>query len=124
MQLLTVSGFFNACPVIIALATRVKVDYLKDQNRSSGIKPIPTDIGIEEYLDSFKEKHYCFSLMVKFPYSEEDMLNIENNAVFEKIARWIEERNDIEHLPEMPIHCDPEAINVISTGALLQVTPD
>ena len=116
--------YFDTCPVISALATRVKVDFLKDQNRSFSIEPIPIDPVIEEYLDGIREKRYRFSLMVKFPYSEEAKLNIENNAVFEKIARWIEEQNDIEHLPEMPIHCYPEAINVISTGALLQVTPD
>lgn len=119
-----IRAYFDRCPIISALSAHVKVDFLKDQNRSFSIEPIPIDPVIEEYLDGVKEKRYRFSLMVKFPYSEEAKLNIENNAVFEKLARWIEDQNEIGKMPEMPEHCYPETIDVISTGALLQVTPD
>lgn len=119
-----IKDYFSACPIIQSMSGKVKVDYLKDQNRIFSIEPIPVNPIIEEYLDGLKEKQYQFSLVVKFPYSDEALQNIANNKLFENLATWVETQNEAENLPELPTGCRAEELTVTSPGALLQVTAD
>lgn len=119
-----IKEYFDTCPIIENLSGKVKVDFLKDQNRVFSIEPIPINPIVAEYLDGIKEKQYQFSLVVKFPYSDEAKQNIENNELFEKLADWVEAQSEKGNLPELPAGMQAEGLTVTSPGALLQVTTD
>lgn len=119
-----IQEYFSGCPIIQDMSGKVKVDFLKDQNRIFSIEPIPANPIVEEYLDGLKEKQYLFSLVVKFPYSDEALQNINNNKLFENLSHWVEVQNEADSLPELPEGCQAEELTVTSPGALLQVTAD
>ena len=119
-----IRDYFSECPIIQNMSGKVKVDFLKDQNRIFSIEPIPSSPIVEEYLDGVKEKQYLFSLVVKFPYSDEALPNINNNELFENLSKWVEQQNEEGSLPELPEGCQAEELTVTSPGALLQVTAD
>ena len=119
-----IQEYFSGCPIIQDMSGKVKVDFLKDQNRIFSIEPIPANPIVEEYLDGLKEKQYLFSIVVKFPYSDEALQNINNNKLFENLSHWVEVQNEADSLPELPEGCQAEELTVTSPGALLQVTAD
>lgn len=116
--------YMEQYPKIKEMQKRVCVDFLKEDNYSFSIEPIPSKTIIGGYIGGMIHKQYPFVLAVKFPYSQEVKMNIENSGFFEDLENWIENNNNNDILPELPEGYKPDSIEVGSSGFLFGVTPD
>lgn len=117
-------SYFDECPIIKEMGTKIKVDFLKDESRTFSIEPIPGTQILEEYLEKYSLRQYRFNLVAKFRYSDESMMNIQNSQFFERLGEWIEVESENGNLPKLPKGNNSEEINIATNGYLFSVTPD
>ena len=99
--------YLSDCPMLLNLGSRVKVDFLQEKGKSVSIEPLPVN-----------------PVAVKFPYSDEAAMNVENSGFFEEFADWLEEQNDLDHLPDLGEGKQATKIEVTSNGYLFGITQD
>lgn len=116
--------YFEACPSIAQLNASIKVDFLQEKGKSFSIEPIATNPIVSNYIGGGGERQYAFSLAVKFNYSDEARMNIENSGFFEGLEEWLETQNRQGLLPTLPNGKYAERIEVTSNGYLFGVTQD
>lgn len=76
---------------------------------------------VRDYIGGGGERQYAFAVAVKFPYSDEAAMNVENSGFFEEFADWLEEQNDLDHLPDLGEGKQATKIEVTSNGYLFGI---
>lgn len=117
-------SYFLTCPDVAELTTAIKVDFLQDKGNSFSIEPIATNPVVSNYIGGGGERQFAFSFAVKFNYSDEARMNIENSEFFEKLEEWLEEQNRVGNMPTLDEGKYADKIEVTSNGYLFGVTED
>lgn len=117
-------NYFLTCPDVAELTTSIKVDFLQDKGNSFSIEPIATNPVVSNYIGGGGERQFAFSFAVKFNYSDEARMNIENSEFFEKLEEWLEEQNRVGNMPTLDEGKYADKIEVTSNGYLFGVTED
>lgn len=117
-------NYFMSCPDVAELTSIIKVDFLQDKGKSFSIEPIPTNPIVSNYVGGGGERRYAFSLAVKFNYSDEARMNIENSGFFEKLEKWLDTQNRNGNLPTLGDGKYADSIEVTSNGYLFGITQD
>lgn len=112
------------CEPIYNLGSTPKVDFLSDKGKSFSIEPIATNPVVSNYIGGGGERQYTFSLAVKFNYSDEAKMNLDNSGFFEELEEWLDTQNKEGNLPDLGDGKTAEAIEVVSNGFLFGVTSD
>lgn len=120
----TLVDYFSNCPLIAELSSSIKVDFLTEKGKSFSIEPMPTNSRTRTYIGGGEERQYAFSLAVKFNYSDEAQMNIENSGFFERLEEWLIEQSKTGNLPELGEGKYAEKIEVVSNGYLFGITED
>lgn len=116
--------YLEECPLLKSLGTKIKVDFLQEKGKSYSIEPIPVNPVVSNYIAGGGERQYAFYLAVKFNYSDEAQMNIENSGFFEEFADWLEIQNDEDNLPILSNGKQATKLEVTSNGYLFGITPD
>lgn len=116
--------YFSDCPIITNLSSNIQVDFLKEKGNSFSIEPIATNPVVSNYIGGGGERQYTFSLAVKFNYSDEARMNLENSGFFEELEEWLETQNKNGNLPTLDGGRVADSIEIISSGYLFGVTQD
>lgn len=117
-------NYFLTCPDVAELTTSIKVDFLQDKGNSFSIEPIATNPVVSNYIGGGGDRQFAFSFAVKFNYSDEARMNIENSEFFEKLEEWLEEQNRVGNMPTLDEGKYADKIEVTSNGYLFGVTED
>lgn len=117
-------NFFLTCPEVASLTSNIKVDFLQENGNSFSIEPIASNPFVSNYIGGGGERQYAFSFAVKFNYSDEARMNIENSEFFEKLEEWLEEQNRKGNMPLLSDGKYADTIEVTSNGYLFGVTQD
>ena len=99
------------------------VDFLKEKGQSFSIMPTPVKPIMRNYIDGSFEKQFAFSLIGRFHYSEELLMNIQNSSFFEDLEEWIIDNNESGILPALDGY-QAIALEIVSNGYLLGVSED
>ncbi|MBQ3418850.1 MAG: hypothetical protein IJH31_01805 [Erysipelotrichaceae bacterium] len=117
-------NYFSSCPIIASLTNDVKVDFLNEKGKSFSIEPVAVNPVVSNYIGGGGERRYDFSIAVKFNYSDEARMNLDNSGFFEKLEEWLEKQNIDGNLPKLGEGKEAESIDVLSNGYLFGITPD
>lgn len=117
-------AYFNECPAVITLGTTAYVDILLEKGKSFSIEPVAVDPVVSNYIGGGGERQYVFNIAIKFNYSDETRMNLQNSGFFEELEKWLEEKNRKGELPTLPEDKHAESLEVISNGYLFGVTQD
>lgn len=116
--------YFETCPIIQSLPSSIKVDFLTEKGRAISIEPTPTEPVVRNYIGGSCEKQFTFSLAVKFNYSDEARMNIENSAFFSELEEWLDDQVKNGNLPILDDGKEATLLEVTSNSYLFGVTQD
>lgn len=117
-------NYFETCPIIQTLPSSIKVDFLTEKGKAISIEPTPTVPIVRSYIGGGCEKQFTFSLAVKFNYSDEARMNIENSAFFDKLEKWLDDQNKEGNLPILDDGNEATLLEVTSNSYLFGITQD
>ena len=101
----------------------VNVDYLGKQIEYT-IDSVPSTSIIERYVDGGKIKQFVFVFASREYYGKEFIINMENQGFYEKMSKWIEQKNDRYELPELTGGKESVRIEVLDSGYLYHADED
>lgn len=116
--------FVEQCPLIEELNGKIKIDFLQDKGNSFSIEPIPVNPVVSNYIGGGGERQYAFTLAIKFMWSDEAQMNLENSGFFEEFEKWIQEKNDNNELPELGSGKQATKLEITSNGYLFGISQD
>ena len=116
--------YMATCPLLQSLNTKGKIDFLGEAVNSYSIEPVPDNPVVENWIGGGGIRQYSFTVAIKFDYSNEAQMNIENSGFFEKLESWIKEQNRIGNMPDLGEGKVATSLVTTSTGYLYGVTPD
>lgn len=96
----------------------LRVDYLGERAVEYAIEVLPCDPIIKKYVSGESVRQYLFAFGSREYYSQERLQNIQNSAFYEKLADWVERKNNAGDLPELPEGMSAKSLEVLSTGHL------
>ena len=82
------------------------------------IEVLPCDPVVKRYLGGSTVRQYLFAFGSREFYSQERLQNIQNCAVYERLADWVETKSMSGVLPELPDGMEAQQLEVVSSGYL------
>lgn len=119
-----IKNYVATCPLIEELGTKINVDFLREKGNSFSIEPVPVNPVVSNYIGGGGERQYAFILAIKFRWSDEAQMNMENSGFFEEFADWIEESNENGNLPVLDEGKTATKVEITSNGYLFGITQD
>lgn len=111
-----ITEYFLRCPLLSDGVLRV--DALGDDDGEYVIETGIFEPVLRTYVNGVSLRQYQFNLGSREFYSMDRIRNIENSAVYERLADWVEEESRAGRLPELPEGMEAESIEVMSPGYL------
>lgn len=108
--------FFDTCPLISG--NKLDVDFLGSGSDCYSIDTVPCEPIIKKYASGGSMKQYCFILAGRERYGFEQ--NCGNAAFYEKLAQWIEEKNEKNELPHIGAGKTPQSLEVTASGYMFE----
>lgn len=118
-----IKDYMNTCPYIKEMGN-IKVDFLSDSGDSFSIEPVSVNPIVEDWIYGGGVRQYQFTFAVRFNYSAEAKMNIENSGFMESIEKWIKEQDKNGNLPDLDEGQEATKLEVISNGYLFGVSQD
>lgn len=119
-----IRNYLSDCPLINGLGGKVKIDFLQEKGNSFSIEPVPVNPIVRNYIGGGGERQYAFILAIKFMWSDEARMNLENSGFFEEFQKWIEEKNENDELPELGNGKQATKLEITSNGYLFGISQD
>lgn len=120
----SLNNYFSKCDLIVNLGAKINVDFLKEKDKSFSIEPVPVNPTVRNYIGGGGERQYAFVIAVKFNYSDEARMNLDNSGFFEDFAEWIESQSELENLPVLGVGKTATKLEITSNGYLFGITQD
>ncbi|MBR2553156.1 MAG: hypothetical protein IKF05_09240, partial [Erysipelotrichaceae bacterium] len=99
------------------------VNFLKENGQSFSIEPTAVRPVMQHFIDGTYEKQFAFSLVGRFDYSQELVMNIRNSEFFEELEEWVISNNENDVLPDLDGY-NAISLEITSNGYLLGVSTD
>ena len=99
------------------------VNFLKENGQSFSIEPTAVRPVMQHLIDGTYEKQFAFSLVGRFDYSQELVMNIRNSEFFEELEEWVISNNENDVLPDLDGY-NAISLEITSNGYLLGVSTD
>ena len=106
--------FLSTCPMIDG--QKIKVNYLGDKAISYTLDEEPTEEKIDEFVGGSSIRKRLFIFASREAYSAAEIENMKVSAFFDSFSDWIESQNDVGNLPELPIGCEAQSVEVLTSG--------
>ncbi len=117
----SLTDYFKTYP---DLETRtIFVNFLKENGQSFSIEPTAVRPVMQHFIDGTYEKQFAFSLVGRFDYSQELIMNIRNSEFFEELEEWVISNNENDVLPVLD-GFNAISLEITSNGYLLGVSAD
>ena len=114
--------YLSQCPVISEMH-QILVDFQGDNIDDISLEPTPSETIVQRYVDGSSDRQFQFSLSMRFDYSEELEITINNAELFESLQDWLEEQSENDILPVLEGNKKATGIEALSSGYLYEVDP-
>ncbi len=111
------SEYFADCPPIAGGVLRA--DFLGSAENDFTLECVPCDPILKRYIGGSTLRQYLFIIGTRQAYGEDTLQNIANSGLCEEIFSWIEQKNSVRELPELPEGMTAQKVEAISTAYLL-----
>jgi len=106
----------------LAAGAPVWAEFLGNLPTEYSIVPLPGQKTIATYLDDSTLEGFPFAIESTVSVAD-DITRIENNSFYEHFARWLKQQNDAGNFPTLATGQQPESIEAVSQGFLIERTP-
>ena len=100
------------------------VDWLPDHSVAFSIDTTPASQIIKRYFGGGSLRQYEFVLRSVQDYGADVLQNLENSALYERLAAWMEEQTRKRNFPDLGEGRTVQSIEAQSTGYLMTAAPD
>lgn len=114
--------YFLTCPLLGDHP--LGVDWLPDHSVAFSIDTTPASQIIQRYFSGGSLRQYEFVLRSVQDYGADVLQNLENSALYERLAAWMEEQTRKRNFPDLGEGRTVQSIEAQSTGYLMTVAPD
>lgn len=114
--------YFLTCPLLGDHP--LGVDWLPDKSVAFSIDTTPASQVLCRYFSGSSLRQYEFVLRSVQDYGADVLQNLENSALYEKLAAWMEEQTRKRNFPDLGPGRTVQSIEAQSTGYLMTVSPD
>ncbi len=114
--------YFLQCPLLGQ--SRLGVDWLPDTGVAFSLDVTPASQVITRYASGSSIRQYLFVLRSVNEYGADDLQNLENSALYERVAAWLDEQTRSRNFPNLGPGRTVQRIEAQSTGYLASVSPD
>jgi len=119
----SVKDYFNSCEYVKNIGN-IKVDFLSEDGNAFSIEPVSVNPVVEDWIYGGGVRQYQFIFAVRFLYSNEAKMNIDNSGFMESIEKWVKKQDKIGNLPKLDEGLEATKLEVISNGYLFGVSQD
>lgn len=117
-------AYFTQCPLLEEHF--LNVDYLPEKPGAGGpefsVDTTPAMVVLKRYASGCL-KQYLFVVRSVNDYGDDQLQNIANSGLYEKLARWLWEQTVNGTLPTLPAGLTAQKLEALSTGYLFSVGP-
>lgn len=118
-----VRQFMQSCPYVKEFG-RVNVDWLDKKAKGFAIETVPAETVIKRYVNGDAVKQFVFLIATREAYSADLLQNVDNIAIFERIAAWLKEQTLAGNLPELGGGRYAQKIESLTEGYAYQTSID
>lgn len=118
-----VRQFVQSCPHMKEFG-RVNVDWLDKKAKSFAIETAPMTPVLKSYINGDAIKQFGFIIATREAYGIDLLQNVDNIAIFERIAKWLKEQTSGDNLPELGAGREAQKIEAVTDGYAYQTGID
>lgn len=95
---------------------RLNVDFLPAKQRSYSIEPVPCSPVVKRYADGSTVRQFLFVLASREAFGQDLRQQIDNLSFYEDFELWLQQKNDVEDLPELDQSREARSIETVTSG--------
>lgn len=118
-----VREYLQKCPYMKEFG-RVHVDWLDKKAKAFAIETVPVSPIVKVYLNGDAVKQFVFLIATREGYGQDLLRNVENIAIFEKIAKWFREETKAGNLPDLGVNKEAQKLEAMTEGYAYQTGID
>lgn len=111
----SVVEFFKACELLNEDGT-FSVDMLPEQGIHYAFSYVPSTRMRKRYVNGGSQRQFNFTLSSNETVDQETLYNLQNSALYDTLADWVEEQNKAGNLPLMPAGMRAKEMTVTIPG--------
>ena len=115
-------AYFLDCPLLGDHP--LGVDWLPERGVAFSIDTTPASQVVQRYASGSSLRQYLFVLRSVQDYGADTLQNLENSALYEQLAAWMDAQTRARHFPDLGPNRAVQLIEAQSTGYLFTATTD